>query len=315
MTGRRARMRSFIMNVTSLRNTLFGIALVLVIASCSASSPSIPSGSAGPSALRAPASKALLFVSTGRQNLIQIYSAHSPHRLVGQITHGLVGPNGEAIDAAGNLYVANADGATVTVYSPGGSKPIRTYRRGLSNPLTPAIGGDGTLYISNFNSDGSGEILEYHPNQLRPFFKIPLTGGAIGVALDSSNNLYVSEYGSTGRILKFKPGSKTGKDLGISLSFAGRLIVDQQGNIIVCDQGAPAVDVFPPGATQPSQQIKGGFVDPFALALNKTSSKLYVADGAGNDVYIYSYPSLNPAGTINRGATSFGLAIYPSAPL
>lgn len=169
--------------------------------------------------------------------------------------------------------------------------------------------------MSNFNSDGSGEILEFRANQLRPFFAIPLSGGAIGLALDSSNNLYVSTYGSTGRVLEFKPRSKVGKDLGISLGFAGRLIVDRQGNIIVCDQAAPAVDVFPPGATQPSQQIKGPFVDPFALALNKNSSRLYVADGAGNDVYVYAYPGLNPAGTINRGVTSFGLAIDPPAPL
>lgn len=301
------------MNVSTYRVAFFATAFAFT-AGCSAPFSSVPNSIAEPS-LQNAATKPLLFVSTGRQNLIQIYSAHAPHRLVGQITHGLVGPNGLAVDTTGNLYVANADGASVTVYALGGSKPIRTYKKGLNNPLTPAVGSDGTLYISNFNSDGSGEIFEYHPNELRPFFKIPLTGGAIGVALDSSNNLYVSEYGSTGRILKFKPRSKIGKDLGISLGFAGRLIVDQQGNIIVCDQAAPAVDIFPPGATQPSQQIKGPFVDPFALALNKSSSRLYVADGAGNDVYIYAYPSLKPVGTINRGVTSFGLAVYPPAPL
>jgi len=257
----------------------------------------------------------LLFVSTGRQNLIQIYDAAAPHTLVGQITDGLVGPNGEAVDTSGNLYVANADGATVTVYPPGATKPSRTYTNGLSNPLTPAMGSDGTLYVSNFNPDGSGEILEYPPKHLKPTFKIPLTGGAIGLAVDPSNNVYVTAYGTTGRILKFKPHSIKGKDLGISLHFAGRLILDTKGDIIVCDQTAPAVDVFPPGATKPSKQITSGFVDPFALALNERERRLFVADGAGKTVNVYSYPALKLVSVINRSGTSYGLAINPPAPL
>ncbi|MBV8725018.1 MAG: hypothetical protein JO351_01155 [Candidatus Eremiobacteraeota bacterium] len=303
------------MKPPSRRNLITSILVTSLASACSSSSGTLPQKSATMAALPAAKAAAELFVSTGRQNLIQIYNANAPHQLIGQITDGVSGPNGEAVDAAGNLYVANVNNATVVVYPPGATKPSVKYKKHLTNPLTPAVGNDGTLYVSNFNPDGSGEVLEYPPGQLKPNFTIPLPGGAVGLAVDAKNNVYVTEYGSTGRIFKFKPHSKQGKDLGISLGFAGRLILDEKGNIIVCDQGASAVDVFPPGATQPSKQIKGPFVDPFALALDKGERRLFVADGAGDSVYVYSYPKLRPITTISRSATSYGIAIDPPAPL
>lgn len=300
------------------RCNLAPLLLVASLASaCSSSSGTLPQKTATTTALPAVKAGAELFVSTGRQNLIQIYNANAPHQLIGQITDGVSGPNGEAVDTAGNLYVANVNNATVVVYPPGATKPSLKYKKKLTNPLTPAVGNDGTLYVSNFNPDGSGEVLEYPPGQLKPNFTIPLSGGAVGLAVDAKSNVYVTEYGSTGRIFKFKPHSKQGKDLGISLGFAGRLILDKSGDIIVCDQGGSpsAVDVFPPGATKPSKQIKGPFTDPFALALDKGERRLFVADGAGDSVYVYSYPKLRPIATISRSATSYGLAINPPAAL
>ncbi len=297
------------------RNSIASLIVALLVTGCSSLPGTLPAKTDATGALPAAKATAELFVSTGRQNLIQIYNANAPHQLIGQITDGVAGPNGEAVDTAGNLYVANVDNATVVVYPPGASKPSMKYKKDLTNPLTPAVGNDGTLYVSNFNPDGSGEVLEYPPGQLKPNFTIPLSGGAIGLAVNAKNDVYVTEYGSTGRILKFKPHSTKGKDLGISLGFAGRLILDKKGNIIVCDQAAPAVDVFAPGATQPSKQIKGSFVDPFALALDKGERRLFVADGAGDSVYVYSYPHLKQVATIGRSATSYGIAINPPAAL
>ncbi|HZY97281.1 MAG TPA: hypothetical protein VFE35_09270 [Candidatus Cybelea sp.] len=300
--------------IVRCRQFLAATALLLTATGCSMSPPGMPVQNAALQ-VHATAPQPLLFVSTGRQNLIQIYQANATHQLVGQITDGLVGPNAEAVDTAGDLYVANVDGATVTVYPPGATKPSLTYTKGLTNPLTPAVGNDGTLYVSNFNPDGSGTILEYPPHHMKPTFKIPLVGGAVGLAVDASNNVYVTTYGSIGNVVKFPPKSKNGKDLGIKLGFAGRLILDKKGDIIVCDQAVPAVDVFPPGATKPSKQITTGFVDPFALALNKPERRLFVADGAGKTVNVYSYPGLKLVSVINRSGTSYGLAINPPAPL
>jgi sugar lactone lactonase YvrE len=223
------------------------------------------------------------------------------------------------VDAAGNLFVANVDNQTVTVYPPGSMTPSKTYARGfkkrLTNPLTVAVGADGTMYLVNYTLTGQGsELLEYPPGKMSATVSIPLNGGGEGLALDTSNNLYVSYNGSAGgRILKFAPGSKTGQDLGISLGFAGCIALDKNLNLLACDQTAPAVDVFPPGATKPSKVITQGFASPYAIAFGRYFQRLYLADNAGHDVSVYSYPDGALIGQIHRTFTAYGVAVSPAA--
>lgn len=49
------------------------------------------------------------------------------------ISTGLNGPTGLAFDAAGNLFVANLGGSTVTKYAPGSSTPV-TISTGIDQP-------------------------------------------------------------------------------------------------------------------------------------------------------------------------------------
>ena len=86
----------------------------------------------------------MIFVSDDRSNAIDIYVERPPHFFVGTITKGIRSPNAEAVDAAGDLFVANVGGPTVTEYAPG-SELMTTYTDGLTNPLTLAVGPDGTL--------------------------------------------------------------------------------------------------------------------------------------------------------------------------
>jgi len=322
------------MKVARLVSLLAAPTLALTLASCSLSSPAATpgganflensTGSADLAGGLSPAeatSTGLLFVANGRSNVVDIYDKNPPNALVGQITDGISGPNGMAVDAAGDLFVANVDNQTVTEYPPGSTKPSKTYKNGfgqrLTNPLNVAVGIDGTLYLVNYTHVGNAsQVLEYPPNSKYASLAINLTGGAEGLALDSGNNLYVSYNGANGgRILKFAPGSTTGNDLGIALGFAGGLALDKNGNLIACDQTAPAIDVFPPGATQPSRTITNGFVDPYHIAFGQHFQRLYVADSAGDDVLVYSYPAGKIVDTIHRRFTAFGVAVSPAAPL
>src|SRR5262249_2574045 len=86
----------------------------------------------------------LLFVANRPSEPVEIYDKRPPYTLLGRITAGIRGPNGMAIDSAGDLFVANVDNQTVTEYPPGSFTPSRTYRRGdnqrLTNPLNVAVG-------------------------------------------------------------------------------------------------------------------------------------------------------------------------------
>ncbi len=260
-----------------------------------------------------------IYVANGRSNSIDIYEKNPPHHLLGTITKGLSGPNAMAVDPSGDLFVSNVDDQTVTMYQRGSLSPSVTYRRGfhglLVNPLTVALGPDGTLYLVNYTHVGmNSQVLEYPPGQKVPDLAIPINGGADGLAVDPNNNLFVSvNTPTTGLVLEFAPGSKTGHDLGIRVGFAGGLALDKALDLLVCDQTAPSVDVFPPGATTPSLVIKGSFVNPYGLAFGEFFTRLYVADSASNVVSIFSYPDGAPLGQIKRQFTAFGIAIDPAA--
>ncbi|MEO6990478.1 MAG: hypothetical protein ABI202_03085 [Candidatus Baltobacteraceae bacterium] len=266
--------------------------------------------------------KGLLFVTIAPRPLhhltsaVKIFDKNPPNALVGQITTGLSSPIGMAVDLAGDLFVANAAVPTIVEYPPGATKPSVTYRKDLTNPGIVAIGTDGTLYATNYYSIGNGSaLIEYPPHDTKPSFKVRFTGLLAGLTLDSKNNLYVGYNGPTGgRILRFVPGSKVGEDLGIAIGFVGGLAFDAAGDLVVCDQTAPAIDVFPPGATQPSQRITAGLSDPSAIAFGHDYRRLYVADSAAGNVLDYAYPEGTIVTQFNLGA-AFGVALSPPAPM
>lgn len=280
--------------------------------------PGLPALTSLPAATDA-SGDGLIYVSNGRSSSVDVYAKLPPHQLVETITQGISGPNALAVDRTGDLFVSNVGNATVTVYPPGSTTPSRTYTRGfqqrLSNPLTIALGADGTMYLVNYTLNGNqSQVLVYPPGRMRPSLAIDLTNGADGLAVDPTNDLYVSVNTPTdGRVLKFAPGSKTGQDLGISVHFAGGLALDKDLNLLVCDQTAPAIDVFPPGATQPSMVINQGFVDPYGVAFGRYFGRLYVADSAGDDLLEYSYPDGTLIGRIRRQFAAFGVAVSPAA--
>ena len=72
----------------------------------------------------------------------------------------LASPEGIAVDAAGNIYVANYEGNTITVFAAGANgnvAPTATIA-GLISPTGVAVDGAGNLYVVNY---GGGSITVY----------------------------------------------------------------------------------------------------------------------------------------------------------
>lgn len=302
------------------------IGLCAALAACAA--PSLTPGTAGAivsaganRAARAAAttSPSVVYVSDLHANEVDVYLRRLPHLLIRRITSGIGGPNSLAVDGSEDLFVSNVDGGTVAEYPPGAGTPSRIIRDGLSNPLTLTVADDGTLYVVNYNPIGQGStILKYPPGKNKPSFKIPLTGGAEGLALDKRGNLFVGYNGpSGGRVLEFAPKSQTGKDLGIAIGFAGGVLFDATGDLVVCDQIGPAIDVFPPGATQPSRRLVSDKIsDPYLIAFDRHFGRLYVANSGGGakNVYAFDYATGSIADTIKEPDPAFGVAVSPPTP-
>lgn len=232
---------------------------------------------------------------------------------IGKITSGVVGPDGLFVDRTNKLYVCNFGGGTVTVYPRGKLTPSLTLT-GAGSAIDVVVGVDGIVYVSNWDSGSNGTLLEYPKGHTTPAKTIGINGAPEGLALDSHNNLYVAYNDKTandGEVLKFRHGSITGTNQGIHVGYVGGATIDPRNNLVLDDQNLPGVDIFPPGATHPSKQIKV-FALAFDIALNHADNRLFVTD-PNRPVYEVTYPQGVLVNTISNTITSaYGVATNPS---
>ncbi len=216
----------------------------------------------------------------------------------GSITKGLVSPDGDYVDAAGNFYVADYDGAYIQEYKPGGKSPSFTYKHGMIDPTNVSVDTHGNVYEADYNG---WYVNEYAQKSNTVINSCSPGGGVEGVAVDASGDVFVdynqSSYGM-GRIAEYKGGLAGCNEtiFSVSLDFAGGMVLDAQDNLIVVDQTAPAVDVIAPPYSSVTRTLGSGYLAPFMVTLNKRNRLAFVTDLY--DVYVVDYRSGSRDGTI-----------------
>ncbi len=214
---------------------------------------------------------------------------------IGMIISGIDGPHGLYVDRNRNLYVANEQFRTVTVYPAGSTFPSIIYSDGLSDPLYPIVDKYGNLFVSN---GFGGGVVEYLSGSTTPYqvLKTPFGDAGGGMDFDRQGNLYVtngsySSYGSpAGNIEVFAPGSTQGHFLGMTLSQPEGLIVDKAGNILVVESGRARIDLFPPGHQTPTIEVPLPYNGtPAQLAIRQDENRLFVTAQSGA-IYVTHYP-------------------------
>lgn len=177
-----------------------------------------------------------------------------------------------AVDASGDLAISSGS-AGVIVFAPGKAAPYWSIGKIDAGAL--AFDASGNLYVANDASPTS--VAVYAPNGQAPIRII--TDGvafATGLALDTSNNLYVLSFG-----------------------------IEQSGS---CSQ-PPSVTEYPAGQTQPIRTITNGIAcdQGHWLALD-AAGNIYVSNlgypGNSGNVVVYAPGSDNPIRTVTTSISN-----------
>ncbi|HEY3960356.1 MAG TPA: SMP-30/gluconolactonase/LRE family protein [Solirubrobacteraceae bacterium] len=150
-------------------------------------------------------------------------------------------PWGVAVDASGNVYVANTDTGDVSKFSPTGAVLNENLITGTSSPRALTVDAEGNIYVA-----GESGTVEYTSAGICVSACTPIDPSFdLGVALDSANNLFIATLGPS-TVKKYGPGE------------VRRVIA----NPVLEREGTFANE-------------------PFALAVDNTTHELYVTEFEG----------------------------------
>jgi hypothetical protein len=235
----------------------------------------------------------------------------------GLIAKGVSHPERLFVDSALTVYATNIGNNTITEYKRHRTRPSLRISTGVDTPTGLTVDAAGAVYCANVGNDS---ITVYPKGQTSPSLTIPIAGSPEYLAIDSSDNLYVSYLGGSkgSGVMEFAPGSTTGKDLGLDMTGGGALEVDRAGNIIIADNYGSTIDVFPANQTEPSKRIGLGGGEAFGLSLSEKEHKLF-ASVLTNDVFTIQqidYPKLTNVTTkLSTNAGNWPVAVSPDAVL
>jgi streptogramin lyase len=253
-------------------------------------------------------------------------------------------PFGIAVDAAGNLYIADQGNSLirrmdvnmlVTTYAgmPGVAGVVNS-ADSLSNfnkPFGVAVDAAGNVYVADAGNNMIRDISA--AGMVSTFAGTGIVGMAngpdtatfnlpLGVAVDGSGNLYVADYGND-VIRKISPAGivstlagtgATGADNGAgtiaTFNLPEAIAVDANGNLYVADNGNNLIRKITPdgtvstlaGSGQPGSGNGTGtaasFNSPFGIAVD-AAGNVYVADSGNNQIR-----KITPAGVVSTFAGS-----------
>jgi gliding motility-associated-like protein len=191
------------------------------------------------------------------------------------VSSGFNHPYGVAVDAAGNIYVADAGNNAVKEIPVGNGAAI-TIGSGFISPLGVAVDAAGNVYVADAGNNAVKKIPAGNgtPVTMGSGFSAPT-----GIAVDALGNIYVADYGNNA-IKEILAGSTSAVTLGSGFSTPTGVAVDGSGNVFVADYGNKLVKEIQAG-TGTITSIKTNTQLPAGVAVDPAEN-IFVTDQTGN---------------------------------
>jgi len=195
---------------------------------------------------------------------------------------GLIEPDGVAVDAAGNIYVADSFVNQVKeIVAAGGYTTINILGGGFEFPTGVAVDGAGNVFVADYSNSAVKEI----PPGCTTSSCVVVVGSGFstpsGVAMDGSGNVFVADSGNNAvKEIEAAGGYTTVDTLGgvFTFNFPISVSVDGNGNVFVADYSNREVEeILAAGGLTTVNTLGSGFVSPVGVAVDP-SGNVYVAD-------------------------------------
>ena len=222
-----------------------------------------------------------------------------------------ISPHGVAMDASGNVFVADSGKTAVTeILAAGGYTTINTLGSGFSQPAGVAMDGSGNLFVADFGNSAVKEIAA-----AGGYTTVTTLGSGFsqpaGIALDGSGNVFVADAGNNAvyEILA-AGGYTTVYTLGSGFNAPSDVALDGNGNVFVADRGNFAVKKLD-FADFPSL----AFATTIVGDISTDSAKIVDIQNIGNQALTLtglSYPTDFSEGSINASACTASTILSPA---
>ncbi len=235
------------------------------------------------------------FVVSSYAASVEIYDpAHLKAGPCGSIT-GFGDPQGLFVDAAGNLWVADAAAKQVFAFAPGAQTPALTLADPSGVPVDVAVDAtSGTVYVTDYQNSVDAHVLVevYAKGSTTPTATLsdPEARNGGYDAVDDHGNLYVTfmTQSNKAKVDRWAAGAGDPQDLHLALVSDGGIATTANGALAVCDPFDFRCGVFERGATTMShvfahmgRRIRGPadkppWLHPDTLALDRNEHFAYV---------------------------------------
>jgi len=246
---------------------------------------------------------------TGNTNVVFTFDQNTGATRTGTLT--LAGQT-VTVTQAGAAYALTHDLATIispniTNLSPVTASANATWlftngvQPFLNQPTDVAVDPAGNVYALNF---GNADVLEWSPasSTVSVPFGTPDPLASVyylyGLALDSTNNLYVADDHTTA-VYQFNAATTNLSSVMSSLISPAGVKVDGAGNVYAADAGSGIVKEWSGGTVA---TLVSGLMAPWGLALD-AATNVYITDEASNMVFELSGGTLTTLVSSNQGLT------------